>query len=92
MATLQVADFVPYPGGRFVSDGEYSGEWFREQILVPALNQAIQNHEKLTVILDGVPGYGISFLEEAFGGIIREGKVDARNAPSRFFIFCKNCK
>lgn len=29
--------------------------------------------EKIIVNLDGVLGYGSSFLEEAFGGLIRDG-------------------
>jgi hypothetical protein len=54
-----------------VSDGEYSGEWFRDDILAPALREAAANSEILTIVLDGTSGYGSSFLEEAFGGLIR---------------------
>lgn len=71
MSTIRVRDFAPSPGGRFVSDGEYSGEWFREEILAPALRKASAESETLVVILDGTSGYGSSFLEEAFGGLIR---------------------
>lgn len=71
MSTIRVRDFAPSPGGRFVSDGEYSGEWFREEILAPALRKASTESEALVVILDGTSGYGSSFLEEAFGGLIR---------------------
>ncbi|MBB2167253.1 STAS-like domain-containing protein [Gluconacetobacter aggeris] len=72
MADLRIADYVPYPGGRYTSDGPYSGQWFRESILRPALDLAIQKDDVLVVNLDGVPGYGISFIEEGFGGLIRE--------------------
>jgi hypothetical protein len=54
-----------------VSDGGYSGEWFRDDILAPALREAAANSEILTIVLDGTSGYGSSFLEEAFGGLIR---------------------
>ena len=60
-------DFNQYPAGRFKTDGPYSGEGFREKCLVPALKE----NDRVTVILDSVPGYGSSFLEEAFGGLIR---------------------
>jgi hypothetical protein len=72
MAIIRVADHAPSPGGRFVADGPFSGEWFRNDILSPALASAIRDGKKLTVELDGTSGYGSSFLEEAFGGLIRE--------------------
>lgn len=62
-------DFSRYPAGRFISDGPFSGERFRNEFLVPAL----QNNEKIVVNLDGTRGYGSSFLEEAFGGLVRLG-------------------
>lgn len=72
MNTIRVADYAPAPGGRFVTDGPYSGEWFRNEVLCPALASAIRSGEVLTVELDGTSGYGSSFLEEAFGGLVRE--------------------
>ena len=68
-------DFSKYPGGRFYSDGPFSGERFREEFLVPALKTGFAVH----VILDGTLGYGASFLEEAFGGAVRLHAVDCRN-------------
>lgn len=61
-------DFSRAPAGRFVSDGPNSGERFRNQFLVPALNAG-----SVTLELDGTRGYGSSFLEEAFGGLLRAG-------------------
>ena len=58
--------FTPYPVGRTRSDGRYSGEAFREDHLVPALREGT-----VTVAMDGTKGYGSSFLEEAFGGLVR---------------------
>ncbi|MDR5647935.1 STAS-like domain-containing protein [Burkholderia cenocepacia] len=69
MITIRVAqDFSRHPAGRFRSDGPYSGELFREKFLTPALRAG----ERLRVILDGARGYGSSFLEEAFGGLVRK--------------------
>jgi STAS-like domain of unknown function (DUF4325) len=68
---IRVADFAPSPGGRFIADGPQSGEFFRESVLVPGLREAIRREEEIIVELDGVPGYGSSFLEEAFGGLVR---------------------
>lgn len=61
-------DFSRYPLGRDDSDGPFNGEKFRKEHLVPALRM----HEKVTVYLDGPKGYGSSFLEEAFGGLVRK--------------------
>lgn len=32
--------------------------------------------DKVIVDIDGVAGYGSSFLEESFGGVVRDGRVD----------------
>ncbi|MGH7784994.1 MAG: hypothetical protein ACREO5_14275, partial [Candidatus Binatia bacterium] len=51
--TIDVAkDFSQVPAGRFLDDGPNSGERFREEVLFPALQQA----EKVEVILDGIEG------------------------------------
>lgn len=63
------SDFSPYPGGRYRTDGDWTGEAFREEKLLPAL----QADETVVVDLDGVRGLPPSFLEEAFGGLLREG-------------------
>lgn len=63
-------DFSPYPAGRFMSDGPGSGEEFRDKMLLPAL----EGGEHVTVIIDGVKGMPVSFMEEAFGGLIRTGR------------------
>lgn len=71
-------DFSRYPGGRYKDDGEFSGEAFREDVLVPALNAARDTHTKVVVDIDGAAGYPASFLEEAFGGLVRERYFSAR--------------
>lgn len=60
-------DFSPFPAGRYLADGPYSGEGFLNEKLLPALKQGA----KVEVVLDGAMGYGSSFLEEAFGGLVR---------------------
>ena len=68
--TLDIArQFSTEPVGRYVKDGLHSGEVFRETLLRPALDKA----EIVEIVLDGTEGYGSSFLEEAFGGLVRHG-------------------
>ena len=50
-----------------------SGEGFRDTLLFPKLQECIANQEVLYVSFDGCRGAGVSFLEEAFGGLIRKG-------------------
>jgi hypothetical protein len=64
-----VRDFTPFPGGRYRKNGNGSGEDFRERFLVPPL----RNGAHVTIDLDGASGYPPSFLEEAFGGLVRQG-------------------
>lgn len=62
-------DFTRFPAGRTSEDGPYSGEAFREKHLRPWLDK----NQEVTIKLDSALGYGSSFLEEAFGGLIRLG-------------------
>jgi hypothetical protein len=68
MKTLFVAKRYPCPGPRYKSLGPGSGEVFREWIM-----SELEQDLDLTINLDGTEGYGSSFLEEGFGGLIREG-------------------
>ena len=63
-----VKDFSKSPYGRYPSDGKWNGQVFRQEILVPALN----SYDKVIVDLTGYNRYGRSFIDEAFGGLIRE--------------------
>lgn len=62
-------DFSKYPAGRYLEDGPASGQLFRDKYLIPTLKES----KTLVIELDGTRGYGSSFLEEAFGGAVREG-------------------
>jgi hypothetical protein len=73
---IRVVEYARSPGGRFRSDGPFSGEGFREEIVRPALTEAVQAGDRLEVELDGTSGYGSSFLEECFGGLIRKGAFE----------------
>lgn len=64
-------DFSKFPAGRYFEDGPYSGQLFRTSLLAPALREALQSGHKVVVDLNGTPGFGSSFLEEAFGGLVR---------------------
>lgn len=73
MKTITIArDFSKFPAGRFREDGKASGAAFRDDLLVAPLCKA----EKVVVVFDGVAGFGSSFLEEAFGGLVRECHLD----------------
>lgn len=65
-------DFTDTPGPRYKSDGDFSGELFRETILEPKFIEAEKENLKLKIDFDGGYGYLISFLEEAFGGLARK--------------------
>jgi hypothetical protein len=70
MTEVSIArDYTRYPGGRYRKHGKGSGQEFREDHLEPMLREG----SEVTVLLDGVAGYPASFLEEAFGGLIRSG-------------------
>jgi hypothetical protein len=70
MVDIRIAnDYTRHPGGRYSRLGKFSGERFRDEFLIPSLN----SEEQVQVYLDGTAGYGSSFLEEAFGGLIRNG-------------------
>jgi hypothetical protein len=68
-----------FPAGRFRADGPYSGQRFREEKLVPALRSG----GNVTVDLNGVSGFGSSFLDEAFGGLVRSGCIGAAESETR---------
>ena len=72
---LSVNSGLPkFPGGRYRTDGPRSGQAFREDALVPALLDE-SGCARVTVVFDGVAGFSSSFLEEAFGGLVREHRL-----------------
>lgn len=69
MKIVKVKDFSKFPGPRYINLGAFSGEAFRDQILIPAL----LDYDEVSVDFNGVYGFGSSFLEESFGGLVRKG-------------------
>lgn len=63
-------DFSKNPYGRYPKDGDYNGTAFREKFLVPKLRGDVN----VLVDMGGTNRYGSSFIDEAFGGLIRVEK------------------
>ena len=76
------ADFTRYPGGRYKTDGIYSGARFRDDLLLPELRKG----GTVVIKLDGTMGYGSSFLEEVFGGLARGGEFTPEDLQSRLIL------
>lgn len=76
---LRVVDFSKNPYGRYPDDSEFCGQNYREDILEPALRE----HDAVHVYLDGYNRYGRSFLDEAFGGLIRESSFSGEEIKKR---------
>lgn len=83
MKSINIArDFTRFPSGRYKRNGDTSGEAFRERFLV----EPIRSGESITVEMDGTIGYGSSFLEEAFGGLVRVLKISSSTLSTKLFI------
>ncbi|MGA3683476.1 STAS-like domain-containing protein [Pseudomonas graminis] len=81
--TIYVAkDFTRMPCVRNREDGKNSGEEFRDEILLPAL----RTNDQVVVDLDGVLSLGSSFLEEAFGGLVRKGYFTAKELGAKLVL------
>ncbi len=84
-------DFSKTPAGRSMkAHGNHSGETFRVEKLWPMLQNVIKSNLKLVVILDGTAGYPASFLDEAFGGLIREGLCSKEKVNTHLIVEAKN--
>ena len=70
---LDIAEvFSRAPVGRLREDSNNSGQRFREEWLRPKIEEAMKQGEKLEVLFGGLKGVSTSFMEEAFGGLVRE--------------------
>jgi hypothetical protein len=75
---IRMADFSVYPSGRDEHDGDFNGKEFRETVLRPAIELSRKRNQRIQVSLANVLSFGSSFLEEAFGGLVREGIADKK--------------
>ncbi|WP_295145090.1 STAS-like domain-containing protein [uncultured Reyranella sp.] len=75
-------DFSSTPVGRFREDGTHTGQHFREDFLIPPLEKG----EDLIIILDGTAGYPSSFIDAAFGGLLRLGRWSSKELLRRVQI------
>lgn len=82
-------DFSPTPGPRYIHEGKFSGELFRKDILFPKVSEAVKKNIPFEVNLDGTAGYGTSFLEESFGGLIRIHKLPYESIMSLMALISK---
>lgn len=73
-----VKEFSNSPGGRTKEQSEFSGEEFREQMLLPKIREAQKLKETLLIDLDGTYGYSVCFIDEVFGGLVRVNKLSLR--------------
>ncbi len=68
-----VKQFSPRPFGRYKADAQgRSGEEFREEWL----NKPLRDGKDVVVDLSGYNRYGASFIDEAFGGLVRKSQFD----------------
>ncbi len=78
-------DFSKTPRGRYhPGDGENSGERFREYFLKEIFIEPNKYSRPVEIVLDSAEGYGSSFLEEAFGDLIRKGYTTSEDAVKAF--------
>jgi len=89
MIVINVAkDFSKTPFGRYQVDSPSSAEKFRDDLLIPAL----LNNPSEQIIVDFsnvMVGLGSSFLEEAFGGLIRKNVLSHDDIKKRLKIISK---
>ncbi|PIB89925.1 hypothetical protein CSW62_25110 [Caulobacter sp. FWC2] len=76
---VNVADkFGRFAAGRYRSDGPSSGQEFREEIAEPALAGGAD----VVLNMDGMLAFPASFLDEAFGGLVREAIRQGEDAQA----------
>lgn len=79
-------DFSSAPAGRYRIHGNYTGEVFREDFLLPALLN--DHNDTVEIILDGLDGIGASFWDEAFGEMVRSKKISLSTLIQKLKLIC----
>lgn len=68
-------DYTPTPGARYIRDGLFSGEDFRDNLLEKKYLECTLKREPFIIDFDDGYVYSTDFLEEAFDRMIRKGYV-----------------
>lgn len=79
---IKLADHTKFPSARHKIDGPNSGELFRDDYIVPALNA----HYQVLIDLNDVAGYPSSWIEEVFGGLVRVSKFKVQELRARMML------
>lgn len=86
MKTIKLAtDFSRFPIGRNDDEGEFNGDKFKREVLLPRW-QELDHNENLIIDLNGLAGIGRSFLDSSFGKLLRD-KVFTENDLKKRIIF-----
>ncbi|MGY2338467.1 STAS-like domain-containing protein [Pseudomonas sp. SDO5532_S415] len=91
IVTIDMKSFSRAPFGRYSDDGTGNGEAFRKKFLLQPFSDPTV--DRVVVKLDSVtPGYeyGSSFLEEAFGGLVRVEKLNSEEVLRKLQVETKN--
>ena len=88
MITINVGrDFTPIPcGGEKLSEGDASGQSFRERFLEGPLRRGAS----ISVEIDDTLGYSSLFLEAAFGGLVRSLGIAPAQLRRQLHIVTEN--
>ncbi|GGG60016.1 hypothetical protein GCM10011415_02430 [Salipiger pallidus] len=86
---LKLSDFSKFPSGRDDNDGDYNGQKYRDSVLTPAFQTAVREDRIVEISLEGVLNFGSSFLEEAFGGLVRKGIIPKNEIKKRLSLVPK---
>ena len=78
LKVLDCKEDYMYEGPRLKELGPESGEEFRDEFLIPWLEENSQSSD-LTIDFEGTVVYTPSFLEETFGGAVRKNYVQVKN-------------
>jgi STAS-like domain of unknown function (DUF4325) len=71
--------YTRFPGPRYARQGPHSGETLRKK-----LGKMLRGNNSIIVIdLDDTNGYGSSFLDEAFGGLVRSEELNPSDLRRR---------
>jgi len=77
MKTISVLEsFSEFPALRHCNISDKSGEEFYHTVLNKEFKEQFEKKEKLIVNLDNTAGYASSFLDEAFGNLVFDFKLE----------------